>query len=1307
MRPRPLPARQVPRPRLPLRRASLCALTLATVLVPGCELDLGPRQTQTVPTFGAIVYREGCQRVSFTEDLAARRQDPARTLDSSGVLARAFCDPVTPSPLPEDAAPSLRALFERRASLIPAVDATLPDALLGSFDGYLRSLGPLQDDGTVSALLQRSGDLLTTLGKDDAFAQALTRLAAVDGVRPRETAGALARSAASAPGLDAVLGSTLPLLIPGGAAREELRTLLRAGGFELRHLEKASAPDDLDRNARVLRDLLTRSHPDLAIASEGPLLLALRDSRGLPLLDKVVAPYAQDPQRPLAQANERNRFVTASGAEIPFVAPLPPLDPAAPGAPPPAGRTASGQAKRDAGGLLYQYADLSGSLVLALLRDANLLFAADRPGKLAAGEDPAKRYAMDIPFGLLRGVAPVLGTRVDTTKEKEGEALRYRGFATTASPALDLLHAAVQVLRYQGEDALGAPLPPGQGLRDALRSIESLMADSANEGKLARATRALLDAADEARKPVYDNLKLPDKSTLFDDLAPILARVFAVPGLAEDLVVALQDDHGKAVGAMMAQLMGERGYFFMRQLGETDGLNNLPKPCNVDADEAQNGLTPCGVVGEFGQAVDRAQPDSDATQDWRGKVTASPGNNRSAFQRLLHTLADTNGTRPFCNGRNASVFGGFVVFNDECDMFQVDNIAQFFLLSIASPALRRDPQTFAKQAASFREAIKNGRDCRCVVGDPDPKKRCVDAEAKRKCDALLTNIDDGANGDNVLAGLMGLPGFGRYPEPAVGARALFLDVSRNINSLSRTRSLLFNFVRAGDGSLQVDPADADNRKFRDANGKERLLPDEHNGVLFAMEKVRGPARFADGSANPFPNDNLFDAMRPLVDAFAKHGECLERDAQGACLRGQNAVQILADAMTVLHRHWPSARSSTFGRSFQDSYGAAVSADSANGYEPLLAAVLPGDLLPATSALSPVLLNLTVDGTAATPKALPLLVRLLRALMDPSKTPVGVAYRSPGPALRNDGKPAYSDATLTAVLGKDYSGAPTLLYLAADALAAAKRTLDGDARKDDKAALKAAVSDAIDQFMQVEADGAGGWRFKNRRIRPVSQLALRFLQDRLVAKQADLPAWSQQLESDLTDALTGPLAAALVDLGVKLDQSVDARVATYALLQQLLSPDKGSANLRSMAIAATDAVQLLLDDRDLVPIGKALAAALDPDQGPTDPALILAQRGRDLEAQSSMVRPEDRPVLMRVVNNLFTIPTESTALGGVYPLYRLSDILGEILRETPGQGGDFSSADYRAVLSQLGLFLRDEQRGLPRFIEIVRQRTGAQ
>ena len=46
---------------------------------------------------------------------------------------------------------------------------------------------------------------------------------------------------------------------------------------------------------------------------------------------------------------------------------------------------------------------------------------------------------------------------------------------------------------------------------------------------------------------------------------------------------------------------------------------------------------------------------------------------------------------------------------------------------------------------------------------------------------------------------MGLPGFGRYPEPAVGARALFLDVSRNINSLSRTRSLLFNFVRAGDG----------------------------------------------------------------------------------------------------------------------------------------------------------------------------------------------------------------------------------------------------------------------------------------------------------------------------------------------------------------------------------------------------------------------------------------------------------------------------------------------------------------------------
>ena len=87
-------------------------------------------------------------------------------------LARAsiFSDRSSPSTW---AAPSLRALYGQRAGLIPAVDAALPDAFLPSFDGYLRSLGPLQDDGTVTTLLQRSGDLLSGLSKDQALATAL------------------------------------------------------------------------------------------------------------------------------------------------------------------------------------------------------------------------------------------------------------------------------------------------------------------------------------------------------------------------------------------------------------------------------------------------------------------------------------------------------------------------------------------------------------------------------------------------------------------------------------------------------------------------------------------------------------------------------------------------------------------------------------------------------------------------------------------------------------------------------------------------------------------------------------------------------------------------------------------------------------------------------------------------------------------------------------------------------------------------------------------------------------------------------
>ncbi|MFO0574690.1 MAG: hypothetical protein U1A78_11895 [Polyangia bacterium] len=1248
-----------------MERTSWARLVTVTIGLGLCgSLSCGVELPERVPvsdgSFGATVFRETCQRLTYSADLADAARGGSRPLDVSGSSRRALCrGEVAPSP---DEAPSVRALFSQRDNVLVGVDTGIPDRpvdLQAALDGYLRALAPLQDDGTLPTILARTGGVLQRLAGDAPALAAAARLGHLGGVRPAATAGGLVRALSDGPALDELSGAALPLLDVGGPAAADLQALLRAGAFTLRHLEPSQDPPlDPERTPAVLRRLLVASHPDLR--EQRPLGVALRDPRGLPQLAEVVPPYVAEPSG-LARADSDGYFLDAGGQRIAYVPPLPEPGAAATGARDPLGR-----ALRADGKLLYAYADLDGSLLAAALAMAPRLLddAPVSPGGPA--RDPL--------FGLLRGAALVAGSRIDSSRQRGGETLAYRGFSAADSPLLDLVHGAAQLLRFQ-------PLTAGLDLADALRGARTLLADPTLQGRLARATKALLDAADEARRPAYDGARLPTSSTLYDDLVPIVQRLLAVDNglLAEDVVAALGDEHTRNLGPILAHLADERGYFFMRPVNSTEGLADLPRPCMPPMSEEVNGLLPCGVLGSLGNRPDRGAPDSDATLDWRGPRTSDPQNNRSVLQRLLHLVADSNNGRPFCNGRGASVFGGLVRFDDACDMFEVTSVARFFLLSLASPALRDRADTYAKPAASFREAIKNGRLCRGATPDP-----------MGKCAGLLTTIDDGTNGDRVLEGMMGVLGFGRYPEPAAAARALFMDLSgATTGAPKRAQDLVYNHVAAGTG-FTVDPVDPDERKFRDGTGTERRFIDEHNGVLFALEKVHAPATLPDGSPNKYPSDTFYDAIRPLVDAFARHAECAARDAAGACTRFQNATQILADAMTVLHRHYPSARSQRFGRGFVGSYGPQVSPDGAVSYEPLLVPILSGDLLPASAELAPVLSGLTVDGQAASRRVLPIFVQLGRFAFDAS---VGgsLSYRDPAKkALRNDGMPA---------------GPVTVFYLLADALKQAREILDRPENQAHKAAWTRSRSDALDALLKVTVsdDGMGGRRyaFDEPRLRPVAVLGLDFLIERVLThgKDAGGPsAWIDSLESDAADLVTGPVLPPALDVATKLASEPRATAATYALLRQVLAQPVAR---QAVAALVLDGVQLLLDDADLVPLGRAVAALLEPDSGPALPAVTLLRRGRELEQASELV-PAPKMTAVRLLGSLYR-PDGS----GVYPMSRLADAIAEVDRAHPDQGplatGPFTAADYRALFTTAGGFLVDEQRGLMRFLRIVQSR----
>lgn len=1244
------------------RVPALGVLVVAGAVVAGCDVELGERVARNPSSFGSIVFREACQRVAYTAELEA-----GGPVDASGASSAAICRGETmPGPT---APPSLRTLYARRADIVSGVDEALPPSLLGPLDSYLQTVRPLEDDGTLGGVITRSGTLLGSLASDEGLSPALARLGHLSGMRPLSTDGGIVRVALTSSSLDEVLSATLPTLDQGGAGHQDFQALLRAASFSLRHLSRGTGePTSPERSPALLRDLLLRSDMTLMLGS--PLPVALRDPFGRPLLAGVAPPYVLDAATGNGRTDADGHFLDETGKRVPYVPPLPLLGERG------TARDPDGRALRSDGKPLYRYGELDGSLLMSLLSYGPDLFDSSVP----AEGGPAR----DMLFGPLPGLALLSGPRVEREQVREGETLRYQGFELSRSPLLDAAHGALQLLRF-------SPASGGQDAVDLVRGLRSLAGDPQYESVVARTVEALADLSEESKKPEYDTAKIPESSTLYDDLIPIVQRLLTVDdgALAEDVMRALGDRHSVNLGPLAAQLADDRGYFFMRQLWDTGGTMNLPRPCIPDPDQANNGLTPCGVIGDFGNRPDRSRPDSDGTIDWRGGKTDDPAGNRSALQRLLQLIADGN-RQSMCSGRNAYTLAGFLAFDEACDLFQIDNVASFFLLSIASPELRARSDTFAKPAASFREAIKNGRACRGLSADPG---------AAAKCDALLLTIDDGVNGDLTLRGLIGIDGFGRFPNPEAAARALFADLASPLidgdamhpplRSLQRARGLLFNHKKMVDGmgrtTFVVDAADPDARLLRDANGVLRPLVDEYNGVLFALEKGGAPKTLATGQPNPYPNDTLYDAMRPLVDAFAKHGECLARDGAGLCTNGQNAVQILADAFTVLHRHYPSARSQVRGRTLAGSYGSLVVPDGVQSYERLIATGLGGDLFESMADLSPVLLRLSVDGKLGPRRVFPLLLQLARFFFDPKLAPPGgLRYRDgTQTALRNDGTSA---------------GPVTPYYLLADARKAAKRLLAQPENAAAKARLDSELSHLFDLILGVDVIGDSMrqpvWIWLYPQARPLFGMGLSFATERVAAHATDLDGWVGQLEKDLVDIVDSPLYASALDVSNRLGAEPDRTNKIYKLLRQI-TDGTNPAGRSAIAVAVLDAVQLLLDDADVVPLGRAVGSVLDPERGPVLAGVSLFRRSRELEQATA---PKGSSFLLRVLTNLYRSNGESATA-----LSRLVDAAAEVNRVLPAASPDFVDGDYRSVLKSSGQFLSNEERGLTRFLKIVQSR----
>jgi len=574
---------------LAARRAQLFCLGLS-VFAAACapELEKLKDERSTRGSLGQEVYKTLCRRLAGTElvdDLDGRETEDLCLGDKS-TAERAFED------MRDELPPRLLALAERRERIVNAIDATLPDELGDELENLMRELLPFYDapEERIQTSTRTLAAFLTQLSGDKQALLGLERLGRV-GMLPAEHSYGAYRAMLGYSDVSKVLSVLLPILTEDKEVKPAFALMLTGLALELATSE---VDDDPDSSARVLKDLLVRTHPDFGQGK--PLFTAKRDARGLPMpapVNSQAVPY------PFVDANddqladeEAGRFVLADGFKGPLPEPFATRDEAAGTARDETGRAygfdKSGKSTTDA---LYDTLDANNTVLAASLRESGKLFAPDT--------QIAKKLAE---------VFPVLfGERVESSREFGKLSFKYTGPNTDDSPLIDIVHAL-------GSTVDRSIYP------ESLELTQRLFED--NEAAQVRALQPLLtlEKRTRAESDAYPKAKLADATIFWDEL------LFEV----EKLSRMRRDGTGDT--ALESMMRGTLGY--VRDLSKPG--QPLVRSPNYAALKHQGAVAATlmrfkdewrgnprteskrsagepGILGAFKTPVDRTKPDSPVT----------------------------------------------------------------------------------------------------------------------------------------------------------------------------------------------------------------------------------------------------------------------------------------------------------------------------------------------------------------------------------------------------------------------------------------------------------------------------------------------------------------------------------------------------------------------------------------------------------------------------------------------------------------------------------------------------------------------
>lgn len=1140
--------------------SGLCLLLLSCTP----EFD-SERVVRTRDTLGAEIYKIFCDRVASDE----------LPNDVSGRQTRELClGTADPSTAPT---PRLRAMAEQRDRLVAALDQTLPEPLEDDLDHFMVQLLPFYEPPTelLPTQTRALGELLAKLSADEEGLQALERLSQRVGYRPLRLALGVARPALAYPGIVGFAENALATIDDGGAAGEEWDALLQALALELATAEVDPPSDEIGTLA-VTRDLLFTQDNDFAEGT--PHYLALRDARGVAMPTQTVpgsvpAPFIDRDNDGQADVDEQGRFVDGRGDVLEVPTPFSTLTETD------ALRDPIGRALNEDRALLYQYQDVNTTLLAALTREALPWLDPDTSTLLNVAQ-----------------AAPVmLGPEANRTEEIGGVTYSYRGYDTSASPLLELVHGAATIVDDPETD-------------DLLTLVNILVND--HEEDLA----ALIDSGLFGDRIADDHPEavVAADSEVWDDMIQVATWMSQEDNMMEGVIRAFADPRSKRLGSVYAELMRYRD-----QVDLDPSDMNRPRDDQFWSEPVDRTMGDVGAIGEAG--------------------------NQSLFQRTLAIIHDLDGVQ-FCNqdGARLTVSIGsldvtvpFLSFG-ECELLQIDNVAEAFALSIIG---------------RFEMDIKS-----------DLLNQLL------RIGGLV-----GLGADELLENQSGITGLTTRPTPQAMARLVFTE----------WRPFLRN--------LMSDPVTRDGIPINE----------RHDPVLLAWERS---FRFCgdelvtlDAPCSTPETVTFYEAMSPLLEAFDTYDSRTEDRF------------LFARLITAIHEHWASP-DSEFAQEDSRDNPFFVNLDDAKSYEPLLAQLL-GDCTWVGEGASRTcdpdeagqfvqrLHNaaVTLDNIEVRPgvDGITVLARAAETLLDPERN-VGLMDREG------------NERTRTAAGSRSPEQTP--LYLLVDALLDVDTAWEGQEARQTR--WLAARSTLVDQLLATERRG-GEFRLANRRTAAILRIVVPWLQARIAEhrEQGDLVRWAANLPNRLETTLGSAVGAAGLHFVDAVDADPVARDEISRIAEYLLDGETNPDTFATTVIATADLLQVLEDERNIVPLLNVLSEGIAPGirsialdgsrLTPSDIRLDGSALDESLTLMREVINVDERETLAAVLRNVVSLPESGDA---ETPLETIIDVIAEVNRVSPGAGGSMDAEDHRRVFEETEAYILGQERGLERLYDVVQSRT---